>query len=63
MNHCCKFDQGVAPEDGVIWVVDVNYIEGYCFGSLCCSFAECDIELYLAKSFYSLASEANERIR
>ena len=27
MNHCCKFNKGVAPEDGVIWVVDVNYIK------------------------------------
>ena len=62
MNHCCEFDQGVAPKDSIIGVVDVNHIKGYCFGSLCCSFAERDIELYLAKSFDSLASEADERV-
>ena len=62
MNYCCEFDQGVAAEDGVVGVVNVDDIEGYCFGSLCCTFAERDIELYLSKSFDSLASEANERI-
>jgi len=62
MNNCCKFDQGVAAEDGIVGVVDVDHIESYWFSSLCCPFAEYDIELYLAKSFDSLASEANEWI-
>ena len=62
MDYCCEFDQGVAAEDGIVGVVNVDHIEGYCFGSLRCTFAERDIELYLSKSFDSLASEANERI-
>ena len=61
MNHCCEFDQSVAAEDGVVRVVDVHHIEGYCFGSLRGPFAECDIELFLAESFDPLASEANKR--
>ena len=36
--------------------------KGYCFSSLRSSFAESDIELYLAESFDPLSSEANERI-
>jgi len=62
MNHCCEFDQSVAAEDGVVRVVDVHHIEGYCFGSLCGPFAKCDIELYLAESFDPLSSEANKRV-
>ena len=62
MDYCCEFDQGVAPKDGVVGVVYVNHIEGYCFGFLRCTYAERDIELYLSKSFDSLAFEANERI-
>ena len=62
MDYCCEFDQGVAAEDGVVRVVYVDHIEGYRFDSLCCTYAERDIELYLSQSFDSLASEANERI-
>ena len=62
MDYCCEFDQGVAAEDGVVGVVNVDHVESSCFGSLRCTFAERDIELYLSKSFDSLASEANERI-
>ena len=62
MDYCCKFDQGVAAEDGVVGVVDVDHIENYCFGSLGYPFAESDIELYLAKSFDSLASETDEQV-
>jgi len=35
-------------EDGIVGVVDVDHIKGYCFGSMRCTFAECDVELYLA---------------
>jgi hypothetical protein len=62
MDYCCEFDQGVAAEDSVVGVVYVDHIEGYRFGFLYCTFAECDIELYLSQSFDSLASEANEWI-
>ena len=62
MDYCYEFDQGVAAEDSVVGVVYVDHIEGYGFGSLCCTFAERDIELYLSQSFDSLASEANEWI-
>ena len=62
MNHYGKFDQSVAAKDGVVGVVDVHHIEGYCFGSLRCLFAERDIELYLAKSFEPFSSEADERV-
>ena len=62
MDYCCKFDQGVAAKDGVVGVVNVDHIEGYCFGSLRCTFSKRDFELYLSKSFDSVASEANERI-
>ena len=62
MDYRCEFDQGVAAEDGVVGVVNVDHIEGYCFGSLRCAFAERDVELYLSKSFDSLASKTNERI-
>ena len=62
MDYCCEFDQGVAAENGVVGVVNVDRIEGYCFGSLCCTFAERDIELYLAESFDPLSSEADERL-
>ena len=50
----------VAAEDGVVGVVYIHDIKGYCFSSLRSSFAESNIELYLAKSFYPLSSEANE---
>ena len=62
MDYSCKLHQGVAAEDGIVWIVDVHYIKGYCFGSLRDPFAECDVELYLAEGLDSLASEANERV-
>src|SRR6185369_8161272 len=62
MDYNCKLHQGVAAEDGIVWLVDVHYIEGYCFCSLRDPFAERDVELYLAEGLDSLASEANERV-
>ena len=47
MNYCCKFDQGVAAEDGIVGVTDVHHIEGYHFCSLGSPFTERDVELYL----------------
>ena len=62
MDYYCELDQGVAAEDGIVGVVNVNHIEGYCFCSLSSPFDECDVELYFAEGFDSLASEANERV-
>ena len=62
MDYRCKLHQGVAAEDGIVWIVDVHYIKGYYFSSLRDPFAECDVELYLAEGLDSLASEANERV-
>ena len=62
MNYCRKFDQGVATEDCIVGVVDVDHVEGDCFSSLSCTFAKRYVELYLSKSFDSLASEPNEWI-
>ena len=60
MDYNCELHQRVAAEDGVVGVIDVNHIEGYCFCSLISPFVECDVELYLAEGFDSLSSEANE---
>ena len=62
MDYSCKLHQGVSAEDGIVWIVDVHHIEGYCFCSLCDPFAEHGVELYLAEGLDSLASEANERV-
>ena len=62
MDYSCKLHQGVAAEDGIVGIVDVYHIEGYCFCSLRGPFAERDVELYLAEGFDSLTSEANERV-
>jgi len=62
MNYCCEFDQGVATEDGVVGIVNVDHVEGNCFSSLSSTFAKRYVELYLSKSFDSLASEPNEWI-
>ena len=62
MDYSCKLHQRIAAEDGIVGIVDVYHIEGYCLCSLRGPFAEHDIELYLAKGFYSFSSEANERV-
>ena len=62
MDYSCKLHQRVAAKDGIVGIVDVHHIEGYCFYSLRDPFAERDVELYLAEGLDSLASEANERV-
>ena len=62
MDYSCKLHQRVAAEDGIVGIVDVHHILGYCFYSLRDPFAERDVELYLAEGLDSLASEANERL-
>ena len=62
MDDGCEFDDGVAAEDGIVWVVDVHYIEGYSFGSLSVALSECHVELHLADGLYFLATEANKRL-
>ena len=62
MDCSCKLHQRVAAEDGIVGVIDVYHIEGYCFCSLRGPFAERYVELYLAEGFDSFASKANERV-
>ena len=62
MDYCCEFEQGVAAEDSVVGIVDVDHIKSNCFISLCCTVAKRYVGLYLSKSFDPLASEPNEWI-
>ena len=59
MDDGCEFDDGVAAEDGIVWVVDFHHINGDCLSSLCVIIVESDVQLNFAEGLYSFASEAN----
>ena len=57
-----KLDDGVAAEDGVVWVADVYHIEGYGLRPLSIAFAKCHIQLNFVDGLNFLATEADERV-
>ena len=62
IDNCCKLDDAVAAEDGIVWVGDIYHIEGYYFCSLCVAFTEGHIQLYFAKGLDPFPSESDERV-
>ena len=44
IDYCHELDDGVATEDGIVWVGNVHHIEGYELRSLGVPFAEGHIQ-------------------
>ena len=60
IDDCRELDDGVAAEDGIVWLSDVYNIEGYELCSLGVAFSKGHIQLHFAEGFDLLPPEADE---